>query len=615
MEHAQRGLRELMERNEDRMKQVPDAGGSHQLLHEGFVGIAHRHPGRPAVVGGGTEFTYAELDEGSHALAHTLLAAGVRPEMPVAVLLPRSAELLTCLLGIWRAGGAYVPLDPRAPLDRLLHMVEDSEIFAVLTTAHLRPLAESLGRTIIEVGLDGNTLQTVTSPGDVAGTTGLLPQPDSSRLAYVLFTSGTTGRPKGVRVEHGSLTAMAQAHENHLYAPLRSFQGRVALNNPATTDAFFSEFAHLSYGRTLYVLDEDTRRDPDRLAAFLDRHDIEALDATPTQVRALLIAGHLEAVGRLRCLVLGGEPVDARTWSTLRALSQTAVYNLYGPTECTVDVMGAALSDSESPVIGRPWPGTEVLLLDSALQPVPDGASGEICVSGPQLARGYVRPGPAEEARFTQLNLPGRTQAVRIYRTGDLARRNSQGMLDLLGRADDQVKVRGYRVELAEVEAALRKCSGVLDTAVALQQSQASSTLMAWVVTSATTELDQVRRQLSSLLPDYMVPVLAVVPRIPMAVTGKADVKALLALSPAQGPCPLSSSTDVRAGLLNVWKVVLDVPEVAPQDTFFDLGGDSLKATQMTMRCRQETGKRIPVRLIFDHPAFADYCLAVSRLG
>lgn len=615
MEHAQRILRELMERNEDRMKQVPDAGGSHELLHEGFVDIAHRHPGRPAAVSEGAEFTYAELDEGAQTLAHALLAAGVRPETPVAVLLPRSAELITCVLGIWRAGGAYVPLDPRAPLDRLHHMVEDSEVFAVLTTSHLKQLAESLGRTIIEVGLDGSFLQTVPSPSVAPGTTDPLPQPDSSRLAYVLYTSGTTGRPKGVEVEHGSLSAMAQAHENHLYAPLRSFEGRVALNNPATTDSFFSEFAHLAYGRTLYILDEETRRDPDRLAVFLDRHHIEALDATPTQVRALLIAGHLESVGRLRCLVLGGEPVDAQMWSTLRNLSQTAVYNLYGPTECTVDVVGAALSDSESPVIGQPWPGTEVLLLDNALQPVPDGASGEICVSGRQLARGYVHPGPAEEARFTQVHIPGHTQPIRVYRTGDLALRNSQGMLELLGRADDQVKIRGYRVELAEVEAALRKCSGVLDTAVAFQRTQASNTLMAWVVTSSITELEQVRRELTSLLPDYMLPVLAVVPRIPMAVTGKADIKALLATSSSQAPSLAPSSIDVYAGLLNAWKVVLNVPEVGPQDAFFDLGGDSLKATQMTMRCRQETGKRIPVRLIFDHPVFADYCLAVSRLG
>jgi acyl-coenzyme A synthetase/AMP-(fatty) acid ligase len=346
------------------------------------------------------------------------------------------------------------------------------------------------------------------------------------------------------------------------------------------------------------------------MAGYLRRHRVEVLDATPTQIRALLLAGQGSALEPLRVLILGGEAIDESLWSALRDLRGVRVFNLYGPTECTVDVAVASVHEHSAPVIGREWPGCQILLLDPDLRPVPEGAAGEIYVTGAFLARGYLHPTRAERDRFTDIRLPGRDAAVRAYRTGDRARRNPLGLLEFLGRVDDQVKIRGHRVELAEVEAVLRECPGVRDARVGFTADNPANPLRAWLVADPTTDPAGIRRWLAGLLPDHMLPVLVPVARIPLGDTGKADLRTLLAL-----PLPEhdgAADSDPGAVLHSVWREVLDVRAVRAGDNFFELGGDSLAATRMTLRTREETGRRIPVRLIFDHPVFRDYCLTVD---
>jgi amino acid adenylation domain-containing protein len=561
---------------------------------------AARWPDVPAVVAGDAVLTYGELDAYVTRLAARIRALGVGPETVVGVLLPRGAAAVAVPLAIWRAGGAYLPLDPQSPDSRLAYLVSDADAPVVLATADLAARAERLGVPILTV--DVRPAVRVSAPSD--GSTG----PRRHQLAYCIYTSGTTGRPKGVLVEHGSFAAMAALHETYLYDELPA-GAHVALNNPATTDSYLSELAHLGFGRTLYVVGEDERRDPERMADFLSRHHIDVLDATPTQIRALLLAGFRDTLARLRVLILGGEGIDPALWTALRELSGVRIFNLYGPTECTVDVTVAGVADSPTPVLGHSWPDCTIHLLDGARRPVPDGSVGDLWVSGPQLARGYLHPSPAEQDRFTDLALPGHDTRVRAYRTGDLARRNADGLLEFRGRADSQVKVHGFRVELGEVEAALLRCPGVADARVGFDADRPANPLRAWVIPDGSADLGSIRRSLADVLPAHALPALAVVDRIPMAATGKTDLHALLAL-PA-GDHPAGAGAD--EALCGTWCAALGITTVTGEDNFFELGGDSLSATQMTLRSREVTGRRIPIRAIFDHPTFRDYCRAVEE--
>ncbi|MGW7362159.1 non-ribosomal peptide synthetase [Streptomyces sp. NPDC054841] len=591
------------------MNDQPHSPAPLRPLPTAVADIARERPSAPALVHTGQVLSYRDVEERVRTLAAALHRAGVTHGETVAALLPRSAAMATTALATWRAGGIHLPLSPAAPADRTSHMLRTGRARVLVTTPELGPQGSLFGLPTVETDPSGLT---VGADPDAALSAPSVPS-GPGQPAYIIFTSGTTGQPKGVLVEHAALAHVARAHEDAVYGPLAPWSGRVALNNPATTDAYFSELAHLAQGRTLHVLDSATRRDPDLLAAFLRDHGIEAFDATPTQVRSLLLAGHRGALERLTVLVLGGEPVDEPLWATLRSLRDVAVHNLYGPTECTVDVAGAALHESDTPVIGRGWPGCGIHLLDAARKAVPDGTPGEIWITGRQLARGYLGATPQDEERFTDIEVPGTPGTVRAYRTGDFGRRNRAGLLEFLGRADDQIKIRGYRVELGEVEAALRKCGGVLDAAVALDRTDGGGTLRAWLVLDQETTLDAVRHQLSGLVPEHMTPVLAGVDRIPMAPTGKADVRALSA-SAAASPEPGSGPVPPREDLSGIWREVLGVDQVSPLDDFFAVGGSSLQATQMTMRVRRATGKQVPIRLVFDHPAFAAYEAAVQAL-
>lgn len=576
-----------------------------------IAAIAEQRPDAPALVHHERVLSYHDVEHRVRALVPALHRAGATQGQTVAAFLPRSPAMATTALATWRAGGVHLPLSAAAPADRTSHMLTTGSARVIVTTPELRQKTSLFGLPIVEVDQGGLPVGVDAEAGAAPPAP---PGPDLERPAYIIFTSGTTGQPKGVVVDHHALAHMARAHEHAVYAPLGPWAGRVAFNNPATTDAYFSELAHLAQGRALYVIDPATRRDPDLLAAFLRDRAIEAFDATPTQVRSLLLAGHRSALERLAVLVLGGEPVDAPLWSTLRSMRDVAVHNLYGPTECAVDVAGADLRESDTPVIGRGWPGCGVHILDATRKPVPDGAAGEIWITGRQLARGYLGATPEDEERFTGIEVPDTPGTVRAYRTGDIGRRNAAGLLEFIGRADDQVKIRGYRVELGEVEAALRKCCGVLDTAVSLDRpDDGGGTLRAWVVLDRETTLDAVRAALSALVPEHMIPALAQADSIPMAATGKADVRALKA-SAAEPPRPGTGQASRTEDLAGIWRGVLGVDRVFPMDDFFAAGGDSLKATQLTMRVRRATGKQVPVRLVFDHPGFAAYRAAVQAL-
>lgn len=562
---------------------------------------ARLFPDRSAVLSADRKLTYGQLVDQARALALRLRAAGAGPESAIGLCLPRTSDLVTATLGIWLAGAACVPIAPATPRLRRDQILRDANVSVAVAAASSS--FDLPGVTCVPP----QTAQSVTRrPAATGATASHLP----SSLAYIVYTSGTTGTPKGVMVEHHSLAAMAAAHEEVLHTSALQPVRRVALNGGLGSDTFFSDLANLAFGRTLVVVDDATRRDPERLVGLLSDRRIELLDSTPTQIRAMLLANGASALGALTTLILGGEPIDPALWTQLRALPHVQVYNFYGPTECTIDATMARLADHPQPVIGHELPGARVWVLDRSLQPVPDGEAGEIYISGIGVARGYTRPPADGTGPFLDLRTADGARPVRAYRTGDRGRRTPSGALEFLGRADDQVSISGYRVELGDVEAALRACDGVQDAAVATLERAGGLSLTAWTVLVQGHALDAVRQDLASRLPAHMLPQLSQVTHIPLGPSGKSDTTALKAADASMQPATEGPALPDRMRVL--WRQALGISDINADDDFFALGGDSMTATQMIVTARTELGLAIPIRTIFDHPHFTDFCLQLT---
>ncbi|MCP3782182.1 amino acid adenylation domain-containing protein [Micromonospora sp. A3M-1-15] len=404
------------------------------------AGLAGMDQDAPAVVAADGAYTAGELRERAARVAGALAARGLAGA-PVGVLAARSRDTVVAFVGVLRAGAVFVPLDPDAPAPRL--------------AAQLR----AVGAEVV-VGAGGPATATVDDLVAAGGPPPAAPAPADP--AYVIFTSGSTGTPRAVRVSHGAAAHLARALEQTVYAGSRPGP-RVAVNAPLTFDASVKQLVQLGHGRALYVVPEEVRRDGAALAAALADHDVDVLDLTPSQLRILLAgAGDTRLPG---LLLLGGEAVGPDLWETVAALPDVRAVNLYGPTECTVDTTAAEIRAGDPPSIGRPLPGVEVRVLDERLRPVPPGVAGELCVSGPQLADGYLGDPETTAGRFVEVTLPsGDTE--RVYRTGDRVRFDADRRLRYLGRLDDQVKIHGFRVEPGEVAAVLRGHPEVADAAV-----------------------------------------------------------------------------------------------------------------------------------------------------
>ena len=598
----------------------PTDAGSPWLLHEAVARQAAAHDVQHAIVSGDSGLTYRDLLENARSIAGRLRAAGAGKGAVVASCLPRGLALGPAVLGTWLAGGCYVPLDPDGPPKRRDFMLRDSGAAVIIAGDKNAAACGEGDRPVVVVDAAGAPVQARSRPpGGARQPSGARPPVTSADLAYLIYTSGSTGRPKGVMVEHGNLAAMARNHEATLYGGQGRDVQRVALNNVTLADSFFSDFVHLAYGRTLYVVDDLTRRDPDRLARFIKDHGIEVIDATPTQIQTVLLAGHADVLASLTVLVLGGEATGPALWQQLSRLPGVQPYNLYGPTECTVAVTAAAFRDHPSPMLGSPLPGCGVWIVDEELRPVPDGEAGELLVTGAQVVRGYLNPAAADAARFVSFRPPGGGQAVRGYRTGDRGRRDRAGQLEFLGRTDSQVSIAGHRVEIGEVETTLRGCAGVRAAAVGALRGEHVTALGAFVVLDQGTSIEDVRAQLAAMLPPHMIPVLTVVPRIPMGPTGKADFTGLARASapgeqtPAKTAAEDSTGTADVAGIVGrIWCEMLNIAAVDSADDFFALGGDSVTATQVVVAIRETLAPDIPIRVLFEHPVFGEFCAAVG---
>jgi amino acid adenylation domain-containing protein/non-ribosomal peptide synthase protein (TIGR01720 family)/FkbM family methyltransferase len=447
---------------------------SGEVVHKLFEEQAARTPHRMAVVYEGQRLSFDELNRRANQVAHYLRRLGVGPEARVCLLMERSPEMLVGLLGILKAGAAYVPLDAGQPGQRLQFMLEDSRPAALLSQRSPAAglMADRARVLLIDSDWPDIARESEADPGV---------EMSSENLAYVIYTSGSTGRPKGTMISHRAVVNLSAALRASVYAradaPLR-----ISLNAPLAFDASVKQIIQLLAGHTLYIVPEETRRDGEALLRFVERNELNVLDCTPSHLKLLLAAGLAEGHSPDMVLV-GGEAWDPSDWVRLAEHPGTQFYNVYGPTECTVNTTACALRGAPArPTIGRPLANVRTYILDPRLQPVPVGVAGELYIGGAGVARGYLNQPRLTAERFIPDPFGGEPGA-RLYRSGDFARYMPDGNIDFLGRADNQVKVRGFRIELGEIEAVIVRNPSVREAVVLAREDEpGDKRLVAYVV-------------------------------------------------------------------------------------------------------------------------------------
>jgi amino acid adenylation domain-containing protein/FkbM family methyltransferase len=443
-------------------------------VHERFAAFAASQPDVPAVACEGVSLTFREANRRANQLAHHLRALGVRTGDAVGLCLPRSVDAIVALLGILKAGAAYVPLDPELPAKRLAFILENTRAPVAVTTAELEGRLEGFTGTRVRLDADAAALAS-------RGVEDPKVPVEPEHLAYVLYTSGSSGQPKGVMVRHRGLANLAVALEQAIYRG-RGERLKVGLNAPLAFDASVKQVIQVCQGHTLHVLTDRIRLDGRALAAYLRENPLDVLDLTPTQLRLLLENEAGVTLAHLPVLLLGGEAIDPALWKRL-ATEGRGAYNLYGPTECTVDTTVAPVTGAGAePTIGKPLANVRVYLLDKGLRPVPVGVPGELYIGGEGVARGYCGRPDLSADRFMPdpfSDAPG----ARMYRSGDVMRFTEDGQLVFMGRVDFQVKIRGFRIELEEIEQSLGTHPAVKHAAVtARDDERGDRQLVAYVV-------------------------------------------------------------------------------------------------------------------------------------
>ena len=560
--------------------------GTPVSIPEAFAAQVTRAPDAVAVTDGERSWTYREIDEASNRLAHLLIGQGVRAGERVALLLPRSAQAVMALLAVVKAGAAYVPIDPTVPAARMDFVLTDAAPVAAITTAEL---ADRLGGP----GVDGRDLLVVdiADPAiDVQSSTAV-PVPAADEVAYIIYTSGTTGTPKGVAIPHGNVTRLLTTLDAEMDL---ADQVWTQCHSLAFDYSVWEIWGPLLYGGRLVVVADAVVRSPEDFLALLVSEHVTVLSQTPSAFYALQAADALAPeLGRqlaLEAVVFGGEALEPQRLSSWweRHPESPRLINMYGITETTVhasfrEIFDADIGSAISP-IGVPLAHLGFFVLDDSLRPTPAGVVGELYVAGAGLAYGYIGRSGLSGSRFVAC--PFGAPGSRMYRTGDLMCWDADGELRYLGRADEQVKIRGYRIELGEVQAALSAVEGVEQAEVIAREDHPGDKRLVGYVTG-TADPAQVRAALAERLPEYMVPAaVVVIEAMPLTVNGKLDKRALPVpeyQDVASYRAPADAVEEILAG---VYAQVLGLERVGVDESFFELGGDSILSMQVVARAR-----------------------------
>ncbi|MCU1686541.1 MAG: Non-ribosomal peptide synthase domain TIGR01720/amino acid adenylation protein [Amycolatopsis sp.] len=550
-------------------------------MPEVFEAQTARTPDAIAVVSGAIRLTFAQINVQANRLARVLVERGAGPERVVALALPPGPDVLVAMVAVMKAGSAYLPLDPEWPAERLDVMISDARPVVVLREM---PATD---------GVSGD---------DFVGPA----KPDNP--AYVIYTSGSTGKPKAVVVSHRSIVNLLVSHRDALFEPASRAAGgrplRVGHAWPMVFDASWQPMLWMFAGHELHLVPPDVRRDADEVRAFLAAHRIEFIELSPSLLGEVVAEPGWR--GELKVLGVGGEAVPLALWQRLRETDGLTVYNLYGPTECTVDSAACEFGEGVRPSIGSPVGNARAYILDIRLGHCPVGVSGELYIAGAGLARGYLGQAAVTSGRFVADPFGG--PGARMYRSGDVARWTADGLIDCLGRVDDQVKIRGFRVEPGEIEAVLLRDVRVTRAAVVVREdAPGARRLVAYVVASGTEGL---RELVADALPEYMVPaaVLAVA-GFPLTHNGKLDTEALP--SPERTGWVVAPRTELETRLTTLFAEVLGLDEVGIDDSFFALGGDSIVSMRLVSKARS-AGLRFSPRDVFDRRTVAGLALATQ---
>ena len=555
-----------------------------QCVHDMIAAHARSTPHAIAIIDEQRQMSYSSLLTRATELAVRLAQAGVGPEVRVALCVERSVDLLVGMLGILLAGGAYVPIDPQLPAARQRYIADDSAAAVVVGMAALAGSSLCAERQLVALDSEATAV-------------GMLPAIalTPANAAYVLYTSGSTGEAKGVVIEHRQLC-------NYI----RGLLARLELATP-TSFALLSTFGAdlgntavfgaLASGGTLHLPSADCAADPEALAEFFDAHPVDGLKIVPSHLQALLASPAAARILPRRYLVLGGEALRWSLLDTVAALAPNcAVFNHYGPTETTVGCVcgrvDAGSARGNSVALGRPLSNVTLAIVDAQGAPLPLGVAGELLIGGAGVARAYLNRPALDAERFTG-------DGERRYRSGDLVRLRDDGQLEFVTRADDQLKLRGFRVEPGEVAATLARHAEVRDCVVLAQRHDDEARLIAYLV-PATLDTAALRCWLAEQVPEYMLPSQFVtLAALPLNANGKADRQALAALSERAThgrSVPLVALAGTQAIIAGIWSEQLHLDGVRADDKFFDLGGNSLAALQVVGRLKKATGVRVTPR-------------------
>jgi amino acid adenylation domain-containing protein len=586
-----------------------------ECVHERFAAQAARTPAAVAVRSAGGTLTYAELERRSGRLARHLARRGVGPEVPVGLLLERSAEMVVAVLAVLRAGGAYLPLDPRHPPERLRRLLADAGAPTLVTQASLAARVEGCPCGVVRVDADADAIAREPEGAPAV-------RVDGRGAAIVIHTSGSTGTPRGVVVEHGGLA-------NYLRFFDREVLGAEGFALPLVSRLAFDAhvrqlFPPLLRGDAVWVLPEETATDPAALLEALSGEERVSFGGVPSLWSAMLERverGEAAAPRGLVAVLLGGEALPQELARRTRAaFPGVAVWNHYGPTEATVNTTVARVDGARRPSLGRPIANARVYVLDARGEPSPLGAPGELYVGGAGVSRGYLGRPELTAERFVPDAFGGGAGA-RLYRTGDRVRWLPDGTLEFLGRMDQQLKIRGFRVEPGEIEAALRTHEQVREAIVLFREDvPGRPRLVAYVTGGAGTRvapaelrarLAELRRHVAERLPEHMVPAAFVaLESIPTTSGGKVDRRALPAPEWDAEEEHVAPRTAVEELVAGIWAEVLEVERVGVTASFFALGGHSLLATQVVSRLAETFGVEVPLRTLFETPTVE----ALSRI-
>ncbi|MCV7113747.1 non-ribosomal peptide synthase/polyketide synthase [Mycolicibacterium setense] len=558
-----------------------------------FAAQVLRAPEAVALVCGDRTLTYRELDESANRLAHLLVSRGVGPGERVALMFPRSAEAIVAILAVLKSGAAYLPIDPALPEARVEFMLTDASPIAAVTTAQLADRFDGHVLTIIDVQ----------DPAIAGRPSAPLAPPAPDDMAHIIYTSGTTGQPKGVAVTQRNVAQLFDSLE--IGVPLDAGQVWTQFHSYAFDFSVWEIWGALLHGGRLVVVPDAVTRSPEDFHALLTREHVTVLTQTPSAVGVLPVQG-LDATS----LVIGAEPCPPELvdrWAPGRVM-----VNVYGPTETTMWLCASAPLESGSgaPPIGAPTAWAAFFVLDEWLRPVPAGVVGELYLAGAGVGIGYWRRSGLTASRF--MACPFGEPGTRMYRTGDLVRWRSDGQLDYFGRADEQVKIRGYRIELGEIQSALAALQGVDQAAVIAREDHPGDKRLVGYITG-TADPVKARAALAERLPGYMVPAAVVaLAAFPVTVNGKLDTRALPAPDYRDAEhyrAPAGPDEEILAG---IYARVLGVERVGADDSFFDLGGDSVSTMRLVSAINGTLNTELSVRTVFESPTVAQLALCLG---